>query len=402
MLNRLRNLERSTRTGKSRPPAERRSGHGIGQSLSTARQPPSLRPHVVFACSWDDGGPILVRAPSTHARAAALSSARGRGAGGEWRSVGTSSEADYAEPLEQYEAEPVSDVAPTEVEHLEDGGSAEDAPDDVEEARAFAAEVQKLMAQATGQAAPMAQPRERPAPRKPAAPPPELPAEHPHTVFDRMNMSLANTFDAGTLDLDGIERAAAPKKPKPRIESFSAADAVDQLDLAEDLALLRAQSAPDGALHYELAPGVQLKSEVATRLAPIADAYFQATKRNIYVTSGTRSAASQARAMYKKLQGGDDLSVYKNQTAVAQIKKAYADAAGKSEVEIVEAMRDVIQKQIDGGVYISLHLLAGAVDVRKKDMSPEEQQAFKDAVKAHSNVKLVDEGTPPHFHLEFR
>ncbi len=77
------------------------------------------------------------------------------------------------------------------------------------------------------------------------------------------------------------------------------------------------------AENYELKPGVILSHHAKTKLKIIADKYYSLTKKKIVVTSGTRIAKSQAYAMYGKLAGGDKLTVYKNQVAALQIKKAY-------------------------------------------------------------------------------
>jgi hypothetical protein len=412
-MNRISNLERSVRTGgtsrrlRGAAAKSASSSSSLSRAASGASPGRGPRPHVVFAAAFDDGRPIVVRGSVAASRRSLASSVRPPSrAGGDWRSVGTLSEAGYDEPIDGYEDESSTqdpellDAAPVEAVSAEPVHDAQDT-------RAFAAEVERLLSQAQGTSAPEPSRASQPSPPRPQKqPPPPLADEHPHSLFDRMNMSMASAFDAGTLDLDGVERDALPRKTKPRFESFSAAAALPGLEIAEDLALLRAQSAPDAGTapvrHYDIASGVTLAPAIEKRLAPIADAYFAKTNRNIYVTSGTRSVESQARAMYDKLQAGGDFSDYRNKTAAAEIKKAHDDAAGKAEAEIVRAMADVIQKQVDKGVYISLHLLAGAVDVRKKDMNDDERKAFEAAVKAQSGVSLLDEGEPPHFQLEFR
>ena len=153
--------------------------------------------------------------------------------------------------------------------------------------------------------------------------------------------------------------------------------------------------------NYELKAGVNLSSTVKIKVKKIADAYHGATQKKITITSGTRSAASQAEAMYGKLAGGDQLTVYKDQVSAKEIKKAYDDgtAAKKSKADIVAAMKAVIETQIQKGKYISKHLRAGAVDVRSKDMTAADQQAFRKAATGVAS-KIILETTPPHWHLQ--
>jgi hypothetical protein len=156
------------------------------------------------------------------------------------------------------------------------------------------------------------------------------------------------------------------------------------------------------AENYTLLPGVTLTDAIKAKIKTIADAYNKATKKTITVTSGTRTAASQAEAMYVKLEGGDKLTIYKDQVSAQEIKKAYDDgkAATKSKADIVKEMTSTIEAQIKKGKYISKHLKAGAVDVRSKDMSNSEKAEFKKAAAATA-LSVILETTPPHFHLQF-
>jgi len=159
-----------------------------------------------------------------------------------------------------------------------------------------------------------------------------------------------------------------------------------------------------GGPHYSRKSGVQMSSAVEKRMGEIADAYHKKTGKSIVLTSGTRSASEQADAMYNKIKLGDDVSkLYKNKTAVAEIKTAYDQgvAAKKTEAQIRADMTSVIQKQVDSGTYISRHLRAGGVDVRTKDMSAAEKSAFREAVAGMKGVTVIEEKKPPHFHLQF-
>lgn len=154
---------------------------------------------------------------------------------------------------------------------------------------------------------------------------------------------------------------------------------------------------------YSLATGVTLPNDILSKVAQIATAYHTATQKTITVTSGTRSASSQARAMYDKLVLGDDIvSLYANRTAVTAIKEAYDDGktANKTESQIIADMTAVIEAQIESGVYISKHLVSGAVDVRSSDMSSTEKDAFRTAATGIA-TSVALETTPPHWHLQF-
>ena len=70
------------------------------------------------------------------------------------------------------------------------------------------------------------------------------------------------------------------------------------------------------------ASGVTLNAAIKAKVKKIADAYNKKTGEKIKATSGTRSASSQASAMYGNLAGGDKLTVYKDQASAKEIKKA--------------------------------------------------------------------------------
>lgn len=155
------------------------------------------------------------------------------------------------------------------------------------------------------------------------------------------------------------------------------------------------------AENYELKPGVILSHRVKTKLKKIADKYYSLTKKKIVVTSGTRTIKSQASAMYGKLSGGDKLTIYKNQVAALQIKKAYDDAIEYKKIKdkIISDIKEVIEKQIKKQVFISKHLKEGAIDIRSRDMSSDEKNKFKMATKGFA-TRVILETVPPHFHIQ--
>lgn len=190
-------------------------------------------------------------------------------------------------------------------------------------------------------------------------------------------------------------------------------DCDDLPDLTEDEESLGPMSPPrleksttraDGTPHlFAQLPDVELARPVADKVDQIDDAYFRRTGKHLTVTSGTRDAAEQARAMYKMMRlGGDPMRLYRNKEAAREIKRAYEQGrtAKKSADGIVRDVHSVIQKQIARGVYISAHLRAGAVDVRSRDLSRVEKKHFAAVLAGMKDVQMLEEYTPPHFHLQ--
>mgnify|MGYP000116621815 CR=1 FL=1 len=154
---------------------------------------------------------------------------------------------------------------------------------------------------------------------------------------------------------------------------------------------------------YATLPDVVLADRIASRISALDDAFARRTGKHLTITSGSRDASRQAKAMYKMLRlGGDIVRLYRNKEAAREIKETYDErrASRRSGGEIVEAIYATLKRQIDRGVFISAHLRAGAVDVRNRDMSAAEKKAFAAAVAEIGGVSLLEETTPPHFHLE--
>lgn len=191
-------------------------------------------------------------------------------------------------------------------------------------------------------------------------------------------------FDCDDLpDLTPEEEALGPMSP-PRLE--------------------KSTNRADGSPHrFSQLPDVELPGPVAERVDAIDDAYFRRTGKHLTVTSGARDAVQQAKAMYKMMRlGGDPLRLYRNKEAAREIKRAYEQgrAAKKSADDIVSEVHSVIQKQMARGVYISAHLRAGAVDVRSRDLSRAEKKHFVGLMGEMKDVQMLEEFTPPHFHLQ--
>lgn len=167
------------------------------------------------------------------------------------------------------------------------------------------------------------------------------------------------------------------------------------------LAILPPPLGSADAPHYTLEPGVRLAPEMQATIARIADAFHERTRRDIVITSGTRSAREQAEAMFDKLQLGQPLTrLYRDFDSAYAIQAAYRAHRRGGRRAAVDAMVRVIDGQVSRGVFISRHLRASAADVRSRDMTRRQRRVFEEVARATRDVSVLAEGTPPHFHLE--
>jgi hypothetical protein len=160
---------------------------------------------------------------------------------------------------------------------------------------------------------------------------------------------------------------------------------------------------PPPADSYSLKAGVVLASPVEGVVSEIADCYAEATQKPLVITSGTRTAAEQASAMFDKLEQGDRLTIYSNQVAAGEIRDAYdaGKAAGASDASIKAGMAAAIEAQISNSIYISKHLKSGAVDISQQGMTDDDKFEFELCAETTDGVsKVIDEETPVHYHLE--
>ncbi len=161
------------------------------------------------------------------------------------------------------------------------------------------------------------------------------------------------------------------------------------------------QSTPsDTGQSYSIKPGVNLPSAIQAQVTILASTYFQQTGVKIVITSGSRTPQSQAAAMYSNLSAGKTLRIYKNQRAAKQIEHAYQQgkAARKSKQQTISDMASVIWTQMRSGIYISRHLHQGAVDVRTRGLSAQDQKTFI-SVANSLGYSVIYEGD--HFHIQF-
>lgn len=115
----------------------------------------------------------------------------------------------------------------------------------------------------------------------------------------------------------------------------------------------------------------------------------------LVVTSGTRTATSQARAMLTMVNLGD-----------AGVKQAFFDYPDDLVNDLLELPRTleawtprVTQAYANGELSSSGHLAGLAVDLRRRDWTPEQLATVVAAVKALGGEPLV-ENAPPHLHIQ--
>lgn len=189
-------------------------------------------------------------------------------------------------------------------------------------------------------------------------------------------------------------------------EAAAAGSVHAYLDGSGDAVAGESGDAGSAVLHYKVGQGVVLTSNVEKAVAALSNLYYANTKKDLHVNSGTRTAAQQASAMYDKLALGDSLSDYVNQDAAREVKKTYDGgiASKKNAVSIQADMAAVIASQVAKGIYISKHLMAGAVDIRITDMTDSDKTAFKQAVKEQGEFQdpPLEETKPPHWHLQLK
>lgn len=153
--------------------------------------------------------------------------------------------------------------------------------------------------------------------------------------------------------------------------------------------------------HFTLDDGVRLGPQMQPVIDRIADEFHRRTGHTLHVTSGTRSPNEQADAMYDKIALGQRLTqLYRDFDAASEIQHAYRAHRREGRARCVSAMAQVITRQVRRGCLISRHLSAAAADVRSRGMSRRERGIFVQIVSQVRGVTLLEEGTPPHFHLQ--
>jgi hypothetical protein len=153
---------------------------------------------------------------------------------------------------------------------------------------------------------------------------------------------------------------------------------------------------------YTVAPGVVLNPLLERHIGELARAVFKETRHRIHVTSGVRPPRAQARAMYAKLMAGGSLSIYRRAALVEPLRKVYREGKKKrwKKDRIISAMASEIQDQVESGRFLSRHLAGRAFDVRSTGMRKKTRATFRRIVREVGGMRVLEEGRPPHFHLE--
>ena len=156
------------------------------------------------------------------------------------------------------------------------------------------------------------------------------------------------------------------------------------------------------ANHYTVKADVVLDAAATAYVAKVASAFYQATGKNIVVTSAYRGPAEQAAAMYGKFTG-PEWNIYKDKSALSEIHSVFLRdrSARKTREQTIGDMAEVIRRQVGQHRYISSHLIATAVDFRKVGLTAVEKTALIKAARDAGGRVVIDEGSPPHLHVQF-
>jgi len=155
---------------------------------------------------------------------------------------------------------------------------------------------------------------------------------------------------------------------------------------------------------YEVLTDAIVPLQIERALFDIAAEYHRRTSERLTITSGSRTPAQQADAMYDKLAAGDNiLALYREQSAARAIKAAFDKARSENASRATAAaeITRVIEQQVRSGIYISRHLLHGAVDIRTRDLPEGARRVLREIIESSSVVRLgIEETIPPHYHIE--
>ena len=154
--------------------------------------------------------------------------------------------------------------------------------------------------------------------------------------------------------------------------------------------------------HYAVKAGVVLDAAATAYVTKVADAFDLAIGKEVVVTSAYRGPEDQAAAMYGKFIG-PEWNIYNDKDALTEIHSVFLkdQVMRKSREQIISDMTEVIRRQVGQHRYISSHLIATAVDLRKVGLSSAEKTALIKAARDAGGRIIIDEGSPPHLHVQF-
>jgi N-acetylmuramoyl-L-alanine amidase len=151
---------------------------------------------------------------------------------------------------------------------------------------------------------------------------------------------------------------------------------------------------------YNVRPDILVTAKVELKMEELAKKVYDDTNPHHKITysSGYRGPDRQAKAMYDKIvKDADAFDIYKAKDLAKEIKQAYLDNKSKGEADTVAKMKEVIEKQVKDGKYISNHLVSGAADISSVDKDYYDK--IRKFAKEMGMKNPLDEGD--HLHVEF-
>ncbi len=114
---------------------------------------------------------------------------------------------------------------------------------------------------------------------------------------------------------------------------------------------------------------------------------------DIVVTSGFRTPERQTRAMFYKIEQGEDITkLYQDKTFANSVIDAYPD---------LDEGAKAVQAYIDRGGGKTMHLSGNAIDLRTRDLTVEQRQIILDTVEDMGDRGMYEPVTP-HIDISFR
>lgn len=139
-----------------------------------------------------------------------------------------------------------------------------------------------------------------------------------------------------------------------------------------------------------------MPDKLRSRAETLSRRYAQRSGKLLHITSGQRSPAKQAAAMYGLIvrrKAAYVRNLYKNKAAFAQIFDAYQRNINNSAAAI-NAMTRTIENQVKNGVFISRHLQSRALDVS----TTTDLRILRDEVAAMGGTVVNEKD---HYHIQF-
>ncbi len=206
------------------------------------------------------------------------------------------------------------------------------------------------------------------------------------------------TFGPGTANLTGRSSStptpAATRAPYPvRVELPRSYPARIELPRTYPVRIELPRAVP--VIRFRHSAGLDLPDEVVDRANSLSDAVRAATGHEIHITSGRRSPARQAVAMYNNYFDRSPAH-YVNTEAEAEVHRAYQTGLdnGFSRRQTIEAMTTVLTEQTRRGIFLSRHMRSRAVDIRTPPAR------VLQAISNHPSVQSVY-AENDHIHIQF-